>query len=105
MATKDSAACVQGLLTNLVIPKPALFYLSFVPQFIDTQRGSPFLQFMLPGVVFNVGGNAVNQAVAVFFGRIGDWLWHHPRVRRYQRWFTAGVLAGSALSLALTARR
>ena len=96
---------VQGILTNVVNPKSALFYLSFVPQFIDPQRGSPFLQFMLLGLIFNVGGNIVNLAVAVFFGRIGDWLAQHPRVWRYQRWFTATVLGALALNLALSARR
>jgi len=95
----------QGILTNVVNPKSALFYLSFVPQFIDPQRGNPFLQFMLLGLIFNVGGNAVNLAVALFFGRIGDWLAQHPHVWRYQRWFTATVLGGLALHLALSARR
>ena len=95
----------QGILTNVVNPKSALFYLSFVPQFVDPQRGSPFLQFMLLGLVFNVGGNAVNLAVALLFGRIGDWLARHPRVWRYQRGFTATVLGGLALHLALSARR
>lgn len=96
---------VQGIITNVVNPKSALFYLSFVPQFVDPARGSAFLQFILLGLIFNVGGNTVNLLVALFFGRIGDWLSHHPRVWQYQRWFTASVLAGLALHLALAARR
>jgi len=96
---------VQGIITNIVNPKSALFYLSFVPQFVDPARGSPFAQFILLGLIFNVGGNIVNLLVALFFGRIGDWLSHHPRVWQYQRWFTASVLAGLALHLALAARR
>lgn len=95
----------QGIVTNIVNPKSALFYLSFVPQFIDPDRGSPFAQFIILGLIFNVSGNIVNLAVAVFFGRIGDWLARHPRVWRYQRWFTASVLGGLALHLALSARR
>lgn len=96
---------VQGIITNIVNPKSALFYLSFVPQFVDPARGSPFAQFILLGLIFNVGGNVVNLLVALFFGRIGDWLSHHPRVWQYQRWFTASVLAGLALHLVLAARR
>lgn len=95
----------QGIITNVVNPKSALFYLSFVPQFIDPARGSPFLQFVILGLIFNVSGNFMNLAVAVFFGRIGDWLSQHPRVWQYQRWFTASVLGGLALHLALSARR
>ncbi len=96
---------VQGIVTNIVNPKSALFYLSFVPQFIDPARGSPFMQFVLLGLIFNVGGNTVNLLVALFFGRIGDWLSTHPRVWQYQRWFTASVLGGLALHLALSTRR
>ena len=96
---------VQGIVTNIVNPKSALFYLSFVPQFIDPARGSPFMQFILLGLIFNVGGNTVNLLVALFFGRIGDWLSTHPHVWQYQRWFTASVLGGLALHLALSARR
>lgn len=96
---------VQGIVTNIVNPKSALFYLSFVPQFIDPARGSAFMQFIVLGLIFNIGGNIVNLAVALFFGRIGDWLSRHPRVWQYQRWFTASVLGGLALHLALSARR
>ncbi len=96
---------LQGIVTNIVNPKSALFYLSFVPQFIDPARGSPFVQFILLGLIFNVGGNTVNLLVALFFGRIGDWLSTHPRVWQYQRWFTASVLGGLALHLALSTRR
>jgi threonine/homoserine/homoserine lactone efflux protein len=95
----------QGIITNVVNPKSALFYLSFVPQFIDPARGSPFMQFILLGLIFNVGGNTVNLLVALFFGRIGDWLSTHPRVWQYQRWFTASVFGGLALHLALSTRR
>ncbi len=95
----------QGIVTNIVNPKSALFYLSFVPQFIDPVRGSAFMQFILLGLIFNIGGNIVNLVVALFFGRIGDWLSRHPRVWQYQRWFTASVLAGLALHLALSTRR
>lgn len=96
---------VQGIVTNIVNPKSALFYLSFVPQFIDPARGSAFMQFIVLGLIFNIGGNIVNLLVALFFGRIGDWLSCHPRVWQYQRWFTASVLGGLALHLALSARR
>jgi threonine/homoserine/homoserine lactone efflux protein len=96
---------MQGIITNIVNPKSALFYLSFVPQFVDPARGNAFMQFILLGLIFNVSGNIVNLLVALFFGRIGDWLSRHPRVWQYQRWFTASVLGGLALHLALSARR
>jgi threonine/homoserine/homoserine lactone efflux protein len=96
---------VQGIITNIVNPKSALFYLSFVPQFVDPARGNAFMQFIMLGLIFNISGNIVNLLVAMFFGRIGDWLSRHPRVWQYQRWFTASVLGGLALHLAFSARR
>lgn len=96
---------VQAVLTNIVNPKSALFYLSFVPQFIDPARGSVLAQFIALGLIFNVGGNSINLAVALFFGRIGDWLSHHPGVWRFQRWLTASILGGLAAHLVVAARR
>jgi threonine/homoserine/homoserine lactone efflux protein len=95
----------QAVLTNVSNPKSALFYLSFVPQFVDPERGSVFAQFMVLGLMFNVSGNIMNLLVALFFGRIGDWLSRHPHVWRWQRWFTGSVLGALALHLALAARR
>ncbi len=63
------------------------------------------MQFIVLGLIFNVGGNVVKFLVAVFFGRISDWLSRHPRVWQYQPWFTASVLGGLALHVALSARR
>jgi len=95
----------QAVLTNIVNPKSALFYLSFVPQFIDPARGSVIAQFILLGLIFNVGGNSINLIVGLTFGRLGDWLGRHPRAVRVQRWFTASVLGALAATLALAARR
>ncbi len=95
----------QGYLTNIMNPKSGLFYLSFVPQFTDPERGSVLAQFILLGLIFNVLGNIINLVVAFFFGQIGDWLAQHRAVWRWQQWFTASVFCVIAAHLVLAERR
>lgn len=104
---KDTSARLffQAAATNLMNPKSVLFYLAFVPQFTDPERGSVIAQFILLGVIFNIMGNLINLVVALFFGRIGEWLSDHPGVWRFQQWFTASVFCGIAAHLLLAARR
>lgn len=92
---------LQGLMTNLLNPKVGLFYLTFLPQFVDPERGSVALQVLILGGFLNGAGLAVKTTVALSAGGLGDWLGRHPRVQRGQRWLTAGILAALALRVAL----
>lgn len=96
---------LQGMLTNLLNPKVALFYLSFLPQFVDPARGSVALQVLVLGSMLNLLGLAVKTTVALSAGGLGDWLRRHPRFQRVQRWATASILAALAVRIALPERR
>ena len=89
----------EAVLTNILNPKSALFYLAFLPQFTDPARGSLLLQFILLGAIFNIMGNAINLLVALFFGQIGDWLARHPGFWEGQKWVTAALLVAVAAQL------
>jgi threonine/homoserine/homoserine lactone efflux protein len=54
----------QGFLTNVLNPKVALFFLAFVPQFIDAGSPTKIQAFLLLGVIFNLNGTAWNVFVA-----------------------------------------
>ena len=95
----------QAMATNIMNPKSGMFYIAFIPQFTDPERGSVILQFILLGVIFNVTGNSINLAVAYFFGRLGDWLATHRQVWRLQQWFTASIFCAIAGHLILADRR
>jgi threonine/homoserine/homoserine lactone efflux protein len=91
----------QGLVTNLLNPKIALFFLALFPQFVDPARGSALAQILVLASVFNLIGFCINGAVILAAGRLADWLEHRPGVARYQRWFMGTVFGGLALRLAL----
>ena len=90
----------QGAITNMLNPKVAIFFLAFLPQFIDARRGSVVLQILFLGLIFNVGGTLVNLAVAYAGGTLGELLRRNQRWARLQQWFTGLVFVGLGLRLA-----
>jgi len=96
---------LQGVLTNVLNPKVALFFLAFLPQFIDVRGKHGTEAILLLGAWFDVGGTLVNVAVAVLFGRIGEWLKQHRRWLKVQEKITGLVLIGLGIKVALTTKR
>src|SRR6478672_1555114 len=90
----------QGAITNMLNPKVAIFFLAFLPQFIDARRGSVVPQILFLGLIFNVGGTLVNLAVAYAGGTLGELLRRNQRWARLQQWFTGLVFVGLGLRLA-----
>jgi threonine/homoserine/homoserine lactone efflux protein len=90
----------QGAITNMLNPKVAIFFLAFLPQFIDAQRGSVALQIVVLGLIFNVGGTLVNLAVAYAGGTLGELLRRNQSIARLQRRFTGLIFMGLGLRLA-----
>lgn len=93
---------LQGILSNLLNPKIAVFFTSFLPQFVSP--GGPVLgQLLLLGAVFNLIGVVWLCGCAVFVSRAGDAL-RRPRVRAAIERVTGCVLIAFGLRLA-TERR
>lgn len=90
----------QGVITNVLNPKVALFFLAFLPQFVDARRGSVAVQILTLGLIFNVGGTLVNLGVAYAGGTLGEVLRRSPRFAQAQKWFTGLVFIGLGARLA-----
>jgi threonine/homoserine/homoserine lactone efflux protein len=96
---------LQGVLTNVLNPKVALFFLAFLPQFIDVKGRQASEGILLLGMWFNVGGTLVNILVAFLFGSIGDWLRSHSRWMKVQEKITGLVLIALGIKVAFTTKK
>lgn len=88
-------------LVNVLNPKVGLFFLAFLPQFIDPSAGSATLAILTLGLWFNLSGTAVNAIVAIAAARAAGVLRDRPLIVRAARWFAATAMAGLAVQLAL----
>ncbi len=82
---------VQGVIVNVFNPKTALFFLAFLPQFVDVAKGQVALQMILLGVLFALLGVLSDGAYAIAAGSFGQWLKSHAGVLRAQRYFAGSV--------------
>ncbi len=92
----------QGVITNVLNPKVALFFLAFLPQFTDVSRGPVALQVLLLGLIFDVGGTLVNLAVAYGGGHAGEALKRNQKLVRLQKWITGTVFVGLGMRIGLS---
>jgi threonine/homoserine/homoserine lactone efflux protein len=94
-----------GMLTSILNPKIALFYLALFPQFVDPARGSVLLQSLIltaVQIVIAVFGDLLFVLAAA---RVARWLATRPAWVTAQRWVLGGVFGAIAVKLALDSRR
>jgi threonine/homoserine/homoserine lactone efflux protein len=95
----------QGLVTNLLNPKMALFVLALFPQFVHPSVGSVAVQIMLLATVLNLIGFVVNGIVITTASRLGRAFSGRSRLHRAPQFLLGTVFAGLALRLAFDGRR
>lgn len=98
------ALFVKGLLTNVLNPKVAMFYLALFPQFVDPARGSVFAQSLLLGAVQIAISAAFDLWLVLAAGAIARSFAGHPRWLAAQRWVLGTVLLAIALRIAVEPR-
>ena len=95
----------QGLFTNLLNPKVALFVLALFPQFVKPEAGSVAVQIMLLATVLNVIGFFVNGSVILLASKLNRKLTGGKRPSRWPQYLLSSVFAGLACRLALAGQR
>jgi threonine/homoserine/homoserine lactone efflux protein len=84
-AAPSQGAFRQGIFTEALNPKTALFFLSFIPQFITPERGHIFLQFVVLGALSVVLNTAADLVVVFLASPLERKLKSSAKFRRRQR--------------------
>ncbi len=89
-------AFVRGLTTNLLNPKVGLYYLAFLPQFVNADNAPIWMQMLVLGLIFNIAGTLVMGVTALLAGSLKTRLDASQGVARFLPRFAALVLFGIA---------
>jgi threonine/homoserine/homoserine lactone efflux protein len=92
----------QGFVVNVLNPKTALFFLAFLPQFVDPARGLVPLQVAILGLTFVVLGLATDSVWALASSSAGERLKRSRRWPAVERFATGSVLVGLGVATAVS---
>jgi len=90
----------QGVATEVLNPKTALFFLSFIPQFVNRASGHVFLQFITLGTISVTLNTTADLIVIAMAGPLGEKIRSSATFRRRQRTATGAIMIGLGTYLA-----
>lgn len=97
-------AVARAVMTGVLNPKVALFFVAFLPQFVNPARGSLLVQCMILGIILAIMDVLYETILVTLSERVASHL-RRSGVRRWQSRFTGGVLVGLGIRLAFVERR
>ena len=91
---------VQGVMTEVLNPKTALFFLSFIPQFVSVQQGHVAAQFLILGAISVTLNTCADLLVACFAGPLGARMKRSAKLRSRQRTASGAAMIGLGVYVA-----
>lgn len=92
----------QGVIVNVLNPKTALFFLAFLPQFVDPGRGSIALQTFMLGATLAILGLTCDLVYGVAAGSANRWLRGRSGRANAEKWISGTIYLGLGVTTALT---
>ncbi|SMF11311.1 LysE family translocator [Pseudogulbenkiania subflava] len=91
----------KGLLANAINPKVVLFFLAFLPQFVDTGRGMAGWQTLVLGLIFTLQAAVLFGLLGYFSGHVGQWLQQKPSMSKWLDRLAGSIFVALGLRLIL----
>jgi threonine/homoserine/homoserine lactone efflux protein len=92
----------KGILTNVLNPKVAIFYLSFLPQFINPQFPAIYIPFIVLGCVFTATGTLWCLIIAIFSAFFSRSFQQNPKTSLWLKRISGSMFIGLGLNVALS---
>ena len=93
---------LKGMFVQLLNPKIAIFFVAFLPQFVDSSRGPIAAQVLVLGTMFTVLAVISDGAYVLLAGAVGSWLRTGRRARSWLAKLSGGVYIGLGVTAALS---
>lgn len=94
----------KAVLTGILNPKVAIFFLAFLPQFVDRESGHVFVQFLLLGTILALIGVTFDSVISTAAGSLGQFLARNPAVARWRERITGTAFVALGVRLAFEKR-
>ena len=91
----------EGVVVNVFNPKTAIFFLAFLPQFVDASGGNAAGQILILGLTFVVIGLLSDSLYALLAGTFGTWLKRSRRFLKVQHYVSGGIYVALGIGAAL----
>ena len=92
----------DGFIVNLLNPKTALFFLAFLPQFVDVSKGNVAMQITILGLLLAALGFMTDSMYALLAGGVGNWLKRSRGYVKFERYGSGLLFIGLGLTAALS---
>ena len=98
-ASAQKALLLRGILVNVLNPKALVFFMAFIPQFVDRELDNTAYQIIFLGVLLTAIGTVINSVFGLFGGVMGNALLKNRKYWQYQKYLLCGVFIGLAIRL------